>query len=61
VVLLFAGDIDEGAIKGAIEQSGLNPLMRPSELIRVDAIPKLGSGKNDFNQAKQIAMAGPAA
>ena len=61
VVLLFAGDIDEDAIKGAVEQSGLNPLMRPSALIPVEAIPKLGSGTRDFSQAKQIAMAGVAA
>jgi acyl-[acyl-carrier-protein]-phospholipid O-acyltransferase/long-chain-fatty-acid--[acyl-carrier-protein] ligase len=57
VVLLFAGDIDEDAIKDAIEKSGLNPLMRPSTLIPVEAIPKLGSGKSDFSQAKQIALA----
>ena len=56
VVLLFAGAIDEAAVKAAIEQSGLSPLMRPSALIAVDAIPKLGSGKSDFSQAKQIAM-----
>jgi len=30
--------------------------MKPSQLIHVDTIPKLGSGKNDFGRAKQIAM-----
>jgi len=56
VVLLIAGDIDHYEMKGLIEQSGLNPLMRPAELINVKVIPKLGSGKNDFSRAKQIAL-----
>ncbi len=61
VVLLFTGDTEEDQLKALIEQSGLNPLMRPSALIPVEAIPKLGSGKSDFNQAKQIALAEVAA
>jgi len=56
VILLIAGDIDHDEMKGLIEQSGLNPLMRPAELINVEAIPKLGSGKNDLSLAKQIAL-----
>ena len=56
VILLIAGDIDHDEMKGLIEQSGLNPLMRPAKLINVKVIPKLGSGKNDFGQAKQIAL-----
>ncbi|TFH11900.1 MAG: acyl-[ACP]--phospholipid O-acyltransferase [Nitrosomonadales bacterium] len=56
VILLIAGDIDHDEMNGLIEQSGLNPLMRPAELINVKAIPKLGSGKNDFSRAKQIAL-----
>jgi hypothetical protein len=30
--------------------------MKPAKLINVKVIPKLGSGKNDFGQAKQIAL-----
>ena len=56
VILLIAGPIAGDAIRDIIDQSGLNPLMKPTELIHVDAIPKLGSGKNDFSQAKQIAL-----
>ena len=56
VVLLIAGPIDDNRIQVLIDQSGLNPLMKPSQLIHVDTIPKLGSGKNDFGRAKQIAM-----
>jgi acyl-[acyl-carrier-protein]-phospholipid O-acyltransferase/long-chain-fatty-acid--[acyl-carrier-protein] ligase len=55
VVLLFTDTIDQTDLKALIDQSGLNPLMRPAELIPVEAIPKLGSGKNDFSRAKQIA------
>ena len=56
VVLLFAGNIALDELKRLIDQSGLNPLMRPAELIPVEAIPKLGSGKNDFSQAKRLAL-----
>jgi len=56
VVLLFAGEIERDELKALIDQSGLNPLMRPSELIPIEAIPKLGSGKSDFSQARRIAM-----
>jgi acyl-[acyl-carrier-protein]-phospholipid O-acyltransferase/long-chain-fatty-acid--[acyl-carrier-protein] ligase len=56
VILLISGDIDRNEIKGLIDQSGLNPLMRPADIINVEAIPKLGSGKNDFNRAKLIAL-----
>jgi len=56
VVLLYAGDIDEADLKTCISNSGLNSLMVPALLIAVDAIPKLGSGKSDFNAAKKIAL-----
>ena len=56
IVLLFAGDIDDIALKNCLKQAELSPLTKPSTLIKVDAIPKLGSGKSDFNQAKNIAL-----
>ena len=56
VVLLYAGEIDEAMLKECISSSGLNSLMLPGLLIAVDAIPKLGSGKSDFNTAKRIAV-----
>ncbi|MDB4308145.1 AMP-binding protein, partial [Gammaproteobacteria bacterium] len=56
IILLIAGDIDKDKMKELIEQSGLNPLMRPAELVNVEEIPKLGSGKSDFSRAKQLAM-----
>ena len=57
VALLYAGKIEESDLKKCIANSGLNSLMAPSLLIAVDAIPKLGSGKSDFNTAKSIALA----
>ncbi len=55
VVLLLQGYSDlEGLKKGLIE-SGMNPLMLPSEMYEVDQIPKLGTGKSDFSGAKKLA------
>jgi len=56
IVMLISGGISTDEMETLIEKSGLSPLMRPSKLISVKAIPKLGSGKNDFNRAKQLAM-----
>lgn len=57
VALLFAGGLDREGLEICIAQAQLNPLMTPSALIKVEAIPKLGSGKSDFNQARQLALA----
>ena len=43
-------------MKELMDQSGPGPLMRPAELVKVEAIPKPGSGKNDFSRARQLAM-----
>jgi acyl-[acyl-carrier-protein]-phospholipid O-acyltransferase/long-chain-fatty-acid--[acyl-carrier-protein] ligase len=56
IVLLYAGDIEESEIKASIKLSDLTALSLPSKLIKVVKIPKLGSGKSDFNQAKEIAL-----
>ncbi len=57
VALLVAGSVMLDELKRLIEQSVLNPLMRPTQIIPVEAIPKLGSGKSDFKRAKEIALA----
>ena len=56
VVLLISGESDCGKLRTLINQSSINPLMRPSTLISVEAIPKLGSGKSDFTRARTIAL-----
>jgi acyl-[acyl-carrier-protein]-phospholipid O-acyltransferase/long-chain-fatty-acid--[acyl-carrier-protein] ligase len=56
VILLFAGEITEDELKTLIDQSSLNSLMKPAALLKVDTIPRLGSGKNDLAGAKVLAM-----
>lgn len=55
ILALVAGIIDINAVKKGMLEAGCNPLMIPSQCIRVDELPKLGSGKTDFKQAKIIA------
>ena len=56
IVLLYTGGIDYDELKELIDQSSLNPLMKPSQLVFVEHIPTLGSGKNDLSRARQIAL-----
>ncbi len=56
VTLLYSGPLTRDEMKALLSETGLNPLMIPSDLIQVDTIPKLGSGKSDFKQAKQMAL-----
>ena len=57
IVLLVAEDIDTDSLRRALLDSGANPLTIPSEVLRVDAIPKLGSGKTDFGGVRRLALA----
>ena len=57
IVLLAAGEIDPEALRKALLEAGANPLSIPSEVRRVEAIPKLGSGKTDFGGVKRLALA----
>ena len=56
VVLLTDLDIDLSDIRSAMLENNSNPLLIPSDLVNVEALPKLGSGKTDFTQAKQLAL-----
>lgn len=56
VVLLVAGDVTAKAIQDQVMQSDMHNLMKPQHYCKVDAIPKLGSGKTDFSAAKQLAQ-----
>lgn len=60
VVLLIArsDSVDDKlceTLRQRMIDSGINPLMIPSEVIAVDALPKLGSGKIDFAGLKKLA------
>ncbi len=56
IVLLMAGTYDEAQIKRQLIDGGMNPLMIPSTIRSLTEIPKLGSGKTDFGNARKLAL-----
>lgn len=56
IALLFAGDITEDEARDRLRQVGLPPLMVPSYVVKLDDLPKLGSGKSDFQTGKKLAI-----
>ena len=56
LVLLLEGEKDVNKLKEEIKELGLNPLFVPSNYFKVDAVPKLGTGKADFKGAKKMAL-----
>lgn len=56
IILLVAGNIESNAIKPRLLTTHCNPLMIPSAVYGIPQVPKLGSGKTDFNMAKKIAL-----
>ncbi|MBF0432400.1 MAG: acyl-[ACP]--phospholipid O-acyltransferase [Fibrobacteria bacterium] len=55
IVLLYEGEQETDSVKTAINSAGIPPLMKPKEIIKVDTIPKLGTGKSDFAKGKILA------
>ena len=55
IVLLAEGEIEIDILKENILKLELNPLYFPSHYLKVDKIPKLGSGKADFKAIKELA------
>lgn len=55
IVLLVAGYAVED-IESRLAEVDLTPLMVPSAIYSVEAIPKLGSGKTNFSEAKKLAL-----
>jgi acyl-[acyl-carrier-protein]-phospholipid O-acyltransferase/long-chain-fatty-acid--[acyl-carrier-protein] ligase len=56
IVLLVAGLPEAVTVRQRMIASGVNPLMLPAEILAVEGIPKLGSGKTDFSAVKNLAM-----
>lgn len=56
VILLIQDYEDVAGLKKALIDSGMNPLSIPSEIYKVESIPKLGTGKSDFAGAKKLAQ-----
>lgn len=56
VVLLITGDLTAQELRKKIVEAKINPLSIPAKILEVSAIPKLGSGKNDFPGTKKLAQ-----
>ena len=60
IILLVNEAIEMETLKKAMLDNNCNPLMIPADIIRVDSIPKLGSGKTDFTAARKLLVDQPA-
>jgi acyl-[acyl-carrier-protein]-phospholipid O-acyltransferase/long-chain-fatty-acid--[acyl-carrier-protein] ligase len=56
IILLIAREIDGKELRRALIEAETNPLMIPAEVRTVEEIPKLGSGKTDFNNARKMIL-----
>lgn len=56
IVLLYAANIDEDALRKMMLASDTLVLMMPAEYVQVPAIPTLGSGKTDGVAARRLAL-----
>ena len=56
LVLLFEGEKDPATILQELRQSGIPPLMIPSQAFVVEHLPKLGTGKMNLKLVKEIAI-----
>jgi len=56
IVLLLEGEKALDVLKEEIKGLGINPLFLPSAYYKVEAVPKLGTGKADFKGAKRLAL-----
>ena len=54
IVLLYSG-IDDARMRSLAADIKIAPIMKPSDFVRVDAVPRLASGKSDFKKGAQIA------
>ena len=56
LIALVTEEVDPLQMREKLTAAGLNTLALPSQYAKVDAVPKLGSGKTDFATAKQLAI-----
>ena len=56
IVLVYAGEPSEDEIRQLLRQIGLPPLMVPGAVVKVEELPRLGSGKADVQTGKRIAI-----
>ncbi|GAB2199328.1 acyl-[ACP]--phospholipid O-acyltransferase [Sessilibacter sp. MAH4] len=55
LVVLYDQELDVDTIKQGLMSSNLNSLSIPQTWLKVETLPKLGSGKTDFVKAKRLA------
>ena len=56
IVLIATNNLDKNNLKKLLSDAKVNPLYHPAEVLIVEEIPKLGSGKTDFGATKKIAL-----
>lgn len=56
IALVYCGEPSEDEMKKMLKEVGLPPLMLPGYVVKVDSLPKLGSGKADVQTGKKIAI-----
>ncbi|MDB4822254.1 AMP-binding protein [Candidatus Pseudothioglobus singularis] len=56
IVLLANKNLDKNQLKRLLSDTKVNPLYHPAQVLIVEEIPKLGSGKTDFGATKKIAL-----
>lgn len=55
IVLLTTASATTEILRERLLAAGCNPLSIPAQVLQVDAVPTLGSGKTDFSAARQLA------
>ena len=56
IVLLATNNLDKNELKKMLSDAKVNPLYHPTQVLMVEEIPKLGSGKTDFGATRKIAL-----
>ena len=56
IVLLATNNLDKNKLKKQLSDAQVNLLYHPAQVLIVEEIPKLGSGKTDFGATKKIAL-----
>lgn len=56
IVVLLSSEVNKEKLRENLLESGCPPLMLPAEVYSSQEIPKLGSGKPDFNKARSMVL-----
>ena len=56
LILFYTGNIEASDLSSLLKESNLNKFMLPKRIEKMDALPRLGSGKKNYMEAKKIAL-----